>query len=102
MGEERPVEPFSDLHVEEGHVRATLLHDPTVEGLDVALYMDGSGSMKEEYDYPTQPRGFFAWLFGEAPKTAELNAVEPQVRWMLEYLASKDRNGLLRVGYWAC
>jgi len=99
---ERPVEPFSDLHVEEGHVRATLLHDPTVEGLDVALYMDGSGSMKEEYDYPTQPRGFFAWLFGEAPKTAELNAVEPQVRWMLEYLASKDRNGLLRVGYWAC
>ncbi len=98
---ERAVEPFSDLHVEEGHVRATLLHDPTVEGLDVALYMDGSGSMKEEYAYPTQPRGFFAWLMGETPKTAEQNAVEPQVRWMLQYLASKDRNGLLRVGYWA-
>ena len=29
MSEERPVEPFSDLHVEEGQVRATLLHDPT-------------------------------------------------------------------------
>jgi hypothetical protein len=99
---ERAVEPFSDLHVEEGHVRATLLHDPTVEGLDVALYMDGSGSMKEEYEYPTQARGFFAWLMGELPKTAELNDVEPQVRWMLEYLASKDRNGLLRVAYWAC
>ncbi len=99
---ERAVEPFSDLHVEEGHVRATLLHDPTVEGLDVALYMDGSGSMKAEYAYPTEPRGFFAWLMGETPKTAEMNEVEPQVRWMLEYLASKDRNGLLRVGYWAC
>lgn len=99
---ERPVEPFSDLHVEEGHVRATLLHDPTVEGLDVALYMDGSGSMKEEYEYPKEPRGFFAWLMGQPEKAAERNAVEPQVRWMLEYLASKDRNGLLRVGYWAC
>ncbi len=99
---ERAVEPFSDLHVEEGHVRATLLHDPTVEGLDVALYMDGSGSMRKEYEYPAEPRGFFAWMFGDLPKQAETNEVEPQVRWMLEYLASKDRNGLLRVGYWAC
>jgi hypothetical protein len=24
------------------------------------------------------------------------------VQWMLEYLATKDRNGLLRVAYWAC
>ena len=31
MGHERPVEPFADLHVEHGQVRATLLHDPTVE-----------------------------------------------------------------------
>jgi hypothetical protein len=30
------------------------------------------------------------------------NEVEPQVRWMLEYLATKDRNGILRVAYWAC
>ena len=30
------------------------------------------------------------------------NQVEPQVQWMLEYLATKDRNGLLRVAYWAC
>ena len=51
MSHERPVEPFSDLHVEGGRVRATLLHDPTVEGLDMAIYMDGSGSMKEEYEY---------------------------------------------------
>ncbi len=49
MSHERPVEPFSDLHVEHGTVRATLLHDPTVEGLDMAIYMDGSGSMSEEY-----------------------------------------------------
>jgi hypothetical protein len=30
------------------------------------------------------------------------NEVEKQVRWMLQYLATKDRNGLLRVAYWAC
>jgi len=67
MGEERPVEPFSDLHVEEGLVRATLLHDPTVEGLDVGLYLDGSGSMNDEYQYKGggQPRrSFWQWLRG--------------------------------------
>lgn len=105
MGEERPVEPFSDLHVEDGHVRATLLHDPTVEGLDVGLYLDGSGSMREEYEYKTeQPRRtFWQWLTGQpkpSPK-APTNQVEPQARWMLQYLASKDRNGVLRVAYWA-
>jgi hypothetical protein len=102
---ERPVEPFSDLHVEDGHVRATLLHDPTVEGLDMAIYMDGSGSMSEEYEYKRKVTGggFLGWLFGK-PQTTEIlpNEVEPQVQWMLEYLASKDRNGLLRVAYWAC
>ena len=106
MGEERPVEPFSDLHVEEGHVRATLLHDPTVEGLDVAIYIDGSGSMNEEYAYRGAPRRtFWQWLLGKpasAPTQPPTNEVEPQVRWMLEYLATKDRNGMLRVAYWAC
>jgi hypothetical protein len=107
MSEERPVEPFSDLHVEEGQVRATLLHDPTVEGLDVGLYLDGSGSMRHEYAYTVdQPRRtFWEWLLQKpvpAPKGPPTNAVEPQARWMLQYLASKDRNGLLRVAYWAC
>jgi len=106
MGEERPVEPFSDLHVEEGHVRATLLHDPTVEGLDVGLYLDGSGSMREEYAYSSdQPRRtFWQWLLQKPkpPAATPTNEVEPQARWMLQYLASKDRNGVLRVAYWAC
>jgi hypothetical protein len=103
MSHERPVEPFSDLHVEGGMVRATLLHDPTVEGLDMAIYMDGSYSMKEEYTPQTRIVGsFFQKLFGTARKEILPNQVEPQVQWMLEYLASKDRNGLLRVGYWAC
>lgn len=107
MGEERPVEPFSDLHVEEGHVRATLLHDPTVEGLDVGLYLDGSGSMEDEYEYASVAgprRTFWQWLFGEpkAPPGPATNQVEPQARWILKYLATKDRNGLLRVAYWAC
>ena len=83
--------PFADLHNKGGHVIATLLHDPTVEGLDVALYIDGSASMEPAYG----PRGILAKL---APVK---NLVEPQVQWMLEYLASKDRNGTLRTAYWA-
>lgn len=104
---ERPVEPFSDLHVEHGHVRATLLHDPTIEGLDVALYLDGSASMNDEYEsskVKVRGGGFWYQLFGigEAPVyEVRDNQVEPQARWMLEYLASKDRNGQLRVAYWA-
>jgi hypothetical protein len=101
MGHEKPVEPFSDLHREGDRVRAVLLHDPTVEGLDVAIYMDASGSMREEYQYQRPSRSFLEWLRG-APLKEESNQVEPQVQWMLEYLATKDRNGLLRVAYWAC
>lgn len=98
---ERAVEPFSDVHCEEGRVRATLLHDPTVEGLDMALYMDGSGSMSEEYENKKRHKSFWSWLTGQAPEILP-NQVEPQVRWMLSYLATKDRNGMLRVAYWAC
>jgi len=82
---------FSDVHRKGTHIIATLLHDPTVEGLDVALYMDGSASMESTYG----PRGILAKLGGVK------NQVEPQMHWMLEYLASKDRNGKLRVAYWA-
>lgn len=85
------VKPFSDVHHKGGKVVATLLHDPTVEGLDVALYMDGSASMEPTYG----PRGVLAKL---APVK---NQVEPQMQWMLQYLASKDRDGKLRVSYWA-
>jgi hypothetical protein len=91
MSHEVIVKPFSDVHVARGRVTATLLHDPTVEGLDVALYMDGSGSMEDEYG----PRGILAKL---GPVK---NQVEPQMQWMLEYLATKDRDGVLRVAYWA-
>jgi hypothetical protein len=101
MTHERPVEPFSDLHVERGRVRATLLHDPTVEGLDMAIYMDGSYSMEGEYQYQKKSKNLFEWLFGQ-PSITLPNQVEPQVQWMLEYLATKDRNGILRVAYWAC
>jgi len=101
MSHERPVEPFSDLHLEGRRVRATLLHDPTVEGLDMAIYMDGSGSMQEEYAYQKKSRNLWEFLFGN-PTITLPNQVEPQVQWMLEYLATKDRNGILRVAYWAC
>jgi hypothetical protein len=93
MAHEREVvvRPFSDVHRSGNRITATLLHDPTVEGLDVALYMDGSASMEPTYG----PRGVLAKLGGVR------NQVEPQMRWMLEYLATKDRNGVLRVAYWA-
>lgn len=90
-GHEVIVKPFSDVHNKGGHVIATLLHDPTVEGLDVALYMDGSASMENEYG----PRGILAKL---GPVR---NQVEPQMRWMLQYLATKDKDGFLRTAYWA-
>ncbi len=100
---ERPTGIFSDIHAEEGQVRATLLHDPTIEGLDMAIYMDGSGSMSEEYAYKKEVKGsFWQLLMGRGQKVIHPNLVEPQVQWMLEYLATKDRNGLLRVAYWAC
>mgnify|MGYP003384650939 FL=1 len=98
---EKPVEPFSDVHLERGHVRATLLHDPTVEGLDMAMYMDGSASMGDEYEYKKKFGSLLGWLFNKSTETLP-NRVEPQVQRMLEYLATKDRNGLLRVAYWAC
>src|SRR5688572_28341902 len=85
------VKPFADVHRTGNSILATLLHDPTVEGLDVALYMDGSASMEDEYG----PRGILAKL---GPVK---NQVEPQMQWMLEYLATKDRDGVLRVAYWA-
>jgi len=85
------VKPFSDVHKRGRAVTATLLHDPTVEGLDVALYIDGSASMEDEYG----PRGILAKL---GPVR---NQVEPQIHWMLEYLTSKDKDGYLRVAYWA-
>jgi hypothetical protein len=91
MGHEVIMKPFSDVHRKGNQVIATLLHDPTVEGLDVALYMDGSASMEPTYG----PRGILAKLGGVR------NQVEPQMQWMLEYLATKDRDGLLRTAYWA-
>src|SRR6476469_4690852 len=91
MGHEVVNRPFSDVHRKGNHVVATLLHDPTVEGLDVALYMDGSASMENTYG----PRGILAKL---GPVK---NQVAPQMQWMLEYLASKERDGILRVAYGA-
>lgn len=118
---------FSDIHCEEGRVRVTLLHDPSVEGLDTAIYMDGSASMADEYDRlggspppspaPVAPkprlnlaRKLWHWL-NPQPSNPELeeplapssaNLVDPQIRRMLQYLATKDRNARLRVAYWAC
>jgi hypothetical protein len=63
--------------------------------------MDGSGSMKEEYEEKKKHANLWEWLTS-SPSITLPNQVEPQVHWMLEYLATKDRNGILRVAYWAC
>jgi hypothetical protein len=98
---ERPSGIFSDVHCEEGKVRATLLHDPSVEGLDTAIYMDGSGSMLDEYGEPHLLNKLWCWLTRQQAKRGP-NQVDPQIKRMLQYLASKDRNGRLKVAYWAC
>lgn len=130
---ERAAGIFSDIHVEKGKVRVTLLHDPSVEGLDTAIYMDGSASMTDEYarnqgQVQAQPSAAVAaalarppqrslatklwhWLTARpAPPVTEDestppesdNVVDPQIKRMLQYLATKDRNARLRVAYWAC
>jgi hypothetical protein len=112
---ERPIAPFADIHAEDGKVRVTLLHDPKVDGLDAALYLDSSGSMKDEYAYDKPvagsgrkvvKHGLLRRLFGMPPVekvegAAYTNQVEPQARRLLAYLAGKDRNGKLRVAYWS-
>jgi hypothetical protein len=107
---ERPIAPFADIHYEDGKVTAILLHDPSVEGLDAAIYLDGSGSMRDEYKYdkrlpppggPGAKRGILSWLFGWARPSEWTNEIEPEARKILEYLATKDRNGQLRVAYWS-
>lgn len=98
---ERPSGIFSDVHCEEGKVRATLLHDPSVEGLDTAIYMDGSGSMLNEYGEPNLLNKLWCWLTRQQARRGA-NQVDPQIKRMLQYLASKDRNGRLKVAYWAC
>lgn len=128
---ERATGIFSDIHCEDGKVRVTLLHDPSVEGLDTAIYMDGSASMQDEYARnagqvqaqpasamrppPPPPRPnlatkLWAWFMGRPAALAEDgsappqsdNVVDPQIKRMLQYLATKDRNARLRVAYWAC
>lgn len=98
---ERPSGIFSDVHFENGKVRATLLHDPSVEGLDTAIYMDGSGSMLDEYGEPHLLNKLWCWLTRQQAQRGA-NQVDPQIKRMLQYLASKDRNGRLKVAYWAC
>src|SRR5262245_51352632 len=62
MEKTTPVEPFSDIRIEENHVWATLRQDPTVQDLDLALYLDGSGSMAESYKPGPAKRSFWEWL----------------------------------------
>jgi hypothetical protein len=90
---------FAEIHVEdEGalqKVEVTFAVDPAVEQLAVALYMDGSESMRQSGSYGRK-RAFFFIELGQ-----QRNAVEEAMRMMVPYLAQKDADGQVHVAYWA-
>lgn len=92
--------PFADVRVRGNQVRATLIHDPLVVETDIALYLDGSASMSDEFSRPIKEPSLLSWFLGKEPDEME-SEVESSVRSMLKYLASKDRNGILRLAYFA-
>jgi hypothetical protein len=90
---------FAEIHVEDEagpqKVEVTFAVDPAVEQLAVALYMDGSESMRQSGSYGRK-RAFFFIELGQ-----QRNAVEEAMRMMVPYLAQKDADGQVHVAYWA-
>lgn len=99
------VEPFGEVNVHPataGKVRvvATILMDPSREGTQTGIALDGSGSMAEAYGISTSTGGFFASLFGT--KKQAINQVTPVAQKICHYLASKlDADGGTTCIYWA-
>jgi hypothetical protein len=100
-----PAPPFAEITLDKNRVTAVLAHDPAADGLDVGIYLDCSAPLRDEYkpdkplrrDFPTQ-RGILGRLFGWTRPDAP---VETEARRILQNLASKDRNGKLRLCYWS-
>jgi hypothetical protein len=98
------VEPFGEVNVHPalgGKVRvvATILMEPSREGTQTGIALDGSGSMAPVYGVG-QPVGFLASLFGKKQQTT--NEITPVAQRLCSYLASKiDADGGTTCIYWA-
>ncbi len=96
------VEPFGEVNVHPAgskvRVVATILMEPSREGTQTGIALDGSGSMATLYGVGQQP-GFIAGLFGKSKPT---NQVTPVAQKLCAYLARKiDADGGTTCIYWA-
>ncbi len=98
------VEPFGEVNVHPRgagvRVTATILMEPSREGTQTGIALDGSGSMAPVYGVKEDP-GFLASLFGWGAKKAP-NEITPVAQKVCAYLAGKlDADGGTTVIYWA-
>jgi hypothetical protein len=98
------VEPFGEVNVysEHGKLRvvATVLMEPSREGTQTGIALDGSGSMQPLYG-TQESGGFLAALFG-TKKPATQNEITPVAQKICAYLARKiDADGGTTCIYWA-
>jgi hypothetical protein len=97
------IEPFGEVNVypaAAGKVRvvATILMEPSREGTQTGIALDGSGSMAPVYGVG-QTGGFLASLFGKKKTT---NEITPVAQKLCSYLAGKiDADGGTTCIYWA-
>src|SRR5436305_10477192 len=98
------VDPFGEVNVYPAaggklRVTATVLMEPSREGTQTGIALDGSGSMAALYGVG-QPAGFLAGLFGKKKQT--VNEITPVAQRLCAYLAGKiDADGGTTCIYWA-
>jgi len=105
------VEPFGEVNIRTSggkiEVAATILMQPTKEGTQTGIALDGSGSMSDCYAMPkAATTGFFGSLFGSKPVKAiassETNLITPTARSICALLARElDADGGTTCIYWA-
>jgi hypothetical protein len=97
------VDPFGEVNVYpaggQTRVVATILMEPSKEGTQTGIALDGSGSMYQLYGVE-ESGGFLSSLFGGKKKT--VNQVTPIAQKLCAYLARKlDADGGTTCIYWA-
>jgi hypothetical protein len=98
------VEPFGEVNVyptSAGKTRvvATILMEPSREGTQTGIALDGSGSMQHLYGV-AESGGLLSTLFGRKKQT--VNAITPVAQKLCAYLARKiDADGGTTCIYWA-
>jgi hypothetical protein len=100
------VEPFGEVNIYPAsggktRVVATILMEPSKEGTQTGIALDGSGSMASLYGVEENSGGFLATLFGIGKKEGR-NEVTPVAQKICSYLARKiDADGGTTCIYWA-